>query len=301
MALWTEETPAFFDQSGFLNRHFRHITRTDAEGKFAFLPTSEVLGIIAVDERGYAESVKEPSLTPQRLTLRPWGRVAGSLMVGRQAGRGQQAGLSRVGLRMFPQTVTADGSGAFVFARVPPGEYMLSRVVDGSFFSGQSIRVQSGETIHATLGGTGRKVIGRFTWPGGEGSIDWKSQTCETRFFSKALPPPGSLPVSLQTDGSFSVEDVPAGIYRLTLTLSEAPATPFVPFVSSGSTPPPSGSTNAQAPSKAMAVGLLPGRPIGSAGKTIEVPATPEHDPNAPLDIGTLEVKPLPASLTSRK
>jgi len=304
VALWTDAIPIVFDQTGFLNRRSSHIARTDAEGRFAFKPESDALRIIAVDDKGYAEGKIDPSLTLQRLTLQPWGRVEGSLLVGRKAGKGEKVGLMRKGLRMFPYTVTTDDSGEFIFERVPPGEFTLSRVANGTFFSGNTVRVRSSETTHAMLGGTGRMVVGRLTWTTSGRKIDWKSKNVETRFYSKTLPPPGNYPVSLQSDGSFAIEDVPPGIYQLAVTVRETQAAGTAPFVlphQNDAAPSQSATTNVQTASAPILVSGFPvGKLVAALEKAVEVRATIQNDGYAPLDIGTLEIKALPSSLTSR-
>ena len=81
----------------------------------------------------------------------------------------------------------------------------------------------------------------------------------------------------MQSDGSFTIEDVPAGIYKLGVTLREGQET---------------------SPS---AVSVFPrGKLVAALEKAVEVPVNVQNDDNAPLDVGTLEMKPVPSSLTSQ-
>jgi hypothetical protein len=77
----------------------------------------------------------------------------------------------------------------------------------------------SGETVHLDLGGTGRAVVGTLRPPGGfAGKVRWnfahisvRSAEAETR------PDSPYLWGAVARDGSFRLDDVPAGDYLLTV------------------------------------------------------------------------------------
>lgn len=111
------------------------------------------------------------------MRLEPWGRIEGTLKIGRELGAGERLSLLRGGNRSaadqnidFDYETYADSGGRFTFARVPPTwmevGYMI-RVGDmtSTYTSRTPIHLQPGQSLKMTLGGEGRPVIGRFVPP----------------------------------------------------------------------------------------------------------------------------------------
>lgn len=103
------------------------------------------------------------------------------------------------------------------------------------------VLIKAGETTSITVGGAGRPVIGRIVVTGAESPIDWNASE-NPHFLTLILPQPArpaapeALSAYLQSEeyrnfyqaqrrcgfeiapnGSFRIEDVPAGTYRLTI------------------------------------------------------------------------------------
>jgi hypothetical protein len=96
----------------------------------------------------------------------------------------------------------------------------------------------------------------------------------------------------MQSDGSFTIEDVPAGVYKLVVSLRERLGDWTEPLVPVN----PNGDPPLQPP-----VGVFPlGKLVAALEKAVEVPVNVQNDDNVPLDVGTLEMKPVPSSLTSQ-
>jgi protocatechuate 3,4-dioxygenase beta subunit len=130
------------------------------------------------------------------------------------------------------------------------------------FTKHQSIDVEAGRATRVTLGGTGRPVSGRLVAPAGlPAKVEWyyahasittkldmpkrtlppnwekmddaaKRQWNETwrarpevQAYDKAIRNREYFPVRVEADGSFRVEDVTAGTYRLQVLLQEPPGT----------------------------------------------------------------------------
>lgn len=309
VALRTDDSWVLFDQRGFINRGISLIARTDAEGRFAFKPELDPSKIHVVDERGYAEAKVDPKLALQRLTLVPWGRIEGTLLVGKKPGSGEMVKLGALP-PLLAHVATTDNHGQFVFERVPPGEFVLSRQINSRLFDGPPVQVKSGETTHARFGGNGRMIVGRLTWPASERQIDWVSETYEVSFRSKSLVPSRVLPahaqnfpVRLQSDGSFVVEDVPAGEYRLFAALRAIGADESAPFIADGrirGTPAQSVRTNDPIAPTVRAVPLLPTRlPIAALETDVNVTAVLGNEQDSPLNIGTLAMRTLSSSISN--
>jgi hypothetical protein len=191
----------------------------------------------------------------------------------------------------------ADKSGRFVVDRAIPGVTSLSRFVRlgggmGMSQSATAVEVRPGEVAKVTIGGGGRRVVGRVAVPrGSDLAVDWKSSY---RGFSRPIPmipiPQGlkaderrvwfqtwyhSVPgmarraalndrgmhaVFIEADGTLRVEDVRPGTYELSI--------------------------------QAMPPGRK-GAAIGIAKAVVVVPEIDDGDLAKPLDIGTIELRPV--------
>jgi hypothetical protein len=181
------------------------------DGSFTLPMYEGAKSVIALNEEGYAQvSLEQLKASPQ-ITLQKWGRIEGTLRVGRHPGTNEQvvvstplprwsktsirkAGQQTNGLEITnsspvmiqPPTydfhafqARTDERGRFVITFVPPGEQTLSRLVPegtGSWTYNQlaTVDVKPGETAVTNVGGTGRTVIGKVKF--GEGAApDFKN------------------------------------------------------------------------------------------------------------------------------
>jgi hypothetical protein len=147
-----------------------------------------------------------------------------------------------------------DESGGFVFERVTPGRMEVYRYVDDANHRGWTasnpvaVPVKPGETVRVQVGGTGRPVVGRLVWPEGAamsdfvldhgGNLaneppapvtpmdyqDWTRQQRSAWWDAFRNTPQGrahlenrerQYAMDLQPNGTFRIEDVPAGRYVL--------------------------------------------------------------------------------------
>ena len=204
--------------------------------------------------------------------------------------------------------------GSFVFEKVPPGDrklYLQYKFHDGPGITplshGTYVRVKPGETAEVVIGGAGRPVVGRVKAVGAEhADIDWtrdvhtlqpkatedigveapfsrtfasnadrqkafaeysqKQRAYWTSEAGRARERESKSYVLLfAEDGSFRVDAVPPGSYKLNISPADHnDSTPRYQFM---------------------------GRPIGTLAKEIVVPPAPEDKPDAPFDLGTLELK----------
>ena len=148
-------------------------------------------------------------------------------------------------LHDIEQTRT-DAQGRFVFDCVPPGELSLDRMVtfnsgDSSGASLGTVEVKPGETAQVRLGGTGRAVVGRLKPPKGVTNAfrefhtellpaafdklmaqmrdltteEARSVFSQTDEYVKAERQARIFPIVISSDGSFTLEDVLPGTYKL--------------------------------------------------------------------------------------
>jgi RNA polymerase sigma factor (sigma-70 family) len=288
--------PAFITNGLPPTGNDHRVVKADVNGRFAFPAQEPPYTILVLAERGFAQHrIHEANIrTPADLTVRPWGRVEGTLRIGREPGAGQTLNLSYERQGDTPATIPwwsgkaqTDHSGRFAFDRVMPGAVAISREIlikqlATSQTFGQShsegVDVQPGATARLTIGGTGRPITGKVAAPATfAGSVDWT-------FSQNSLIPRDTMiqklvgssakkkhrlsragcTVKLEADGSFRVEDVEAGTYDLVILVQEPPRDP-------------------------IGVGL--GRNmLATARRDVVVPAIPGGRSDEPLDLGTIEV-----------
>ena len=260
VVLVSPSQPAFLTNGLAPTGNDHRIARTVADGRFTFPPQEPPYTIVVLHDRGFAEQTigSAGALLQAELTVRPWGRVEGTLRIGRRPGAGQRLTLSYDRLGDTPATIpwwsgkaTTDDAGRFAFERVMPGEVTIAREIlikqmPSSQTWGQSqttrVEVSPATAARVDVGGTGRPVIGKVTAPSRlAGPIDWTfstnnlvpkvSPTQAGRFRSGLEKAPhlasGGHTVKLEADGSFRVEDVHAGAYIFLITVNEPPRDPF--------------------------------------------------------------------------
>jgi RNA polymerase sigma factor (sigma-70 family) len=151
-------------------------------------------------------------------------------------------------------SVKTDSQGNFSFERVPPGDLVLYLNPGNSkpYLCKTPVKIRPGQTERVQLGGTGRQLVGRFVTSGSDPSIHptrqvraawlltrlpsapepkdlqgdalgrwrvdyWQSEEGRNRLLSER-----QFQVEVAQDGSFRVEDVPAGIYELSASVGNS-------------------------------------------------------------------------------
>jgi len=146
-----------------------------------------------------------------------------------------------------------DESGKFAFAKVPPGErriYLQYGERQGpvqALTHGVAFEVKPGETAQVTIGADGHRVTGKMT---SKGPVDWirdvhslrRKDPDEPRKFADQLIfwrseagralDRGASPYAavFRPDGSFYIDDVPAGEYVLMIRATD-PKAGYIPSV----------------------------------------------------------------------
>jgi hypothetical protein len=292
-----------------------YLAQTDDAGRFSLPAVAEPQGIVVVHDQGYAQVSPNNFGTGGTITLQPWGRIEGNVVLDSQPvpnerivavdqvfrydGRGRRFGLMT--LRLETKT---DPAGKFSFEKMPPGQFTVfrERSLAGDFRAAfesheTAVGVEAGGVTQVVLGGGGRPVIGTARLAGVISSIDWQSVPVRLRL--KLAHEPGPLPrrhelssneafivamdqwdqakraqrtygTFCNSNGSFRLQDIPAGTYELEVKLIDAKpdsVSPRQPWEE-------------------------PVPEIGSIVREVFVPEVSEGQPVEPLDLGTLELLP---------
>ncbi len=205
-------------------------------------------------------------------------------------------------------SATTDASGHFTFEQVPPGgvTLYLSEGIGKSLSHQTALEVHAGVTTQVEMGSGGRLITGTLVISDGS-KADWRTQVILASLVTNAkrpsiqLPPAkdfagklnlldffdqstewrafergsGSFPLQIAADGSFTVENIRPGPYKLSVSISESPYDPGNPRI-----------------------GMQRFGRRTSASLVTEVVVPGELDDLTPLDLGTFTLIP---SLSAHK
>jgi hypothetical protein len=292
--------------------------RTTDDGRFQFSPPGKPFIIVALHAQGYAETAAQSDGPVPDLILTPWAQVEGEVRVGSKVGARETVELQRPSPFdphqphvLFSARASCDESGHFLLDHVPAGDMIVGRWIcenqhslTFAMASPAHVQTKNGETAHILLGGTGRPVIGRLVVPAGiQEHIDWSRystqlhtqvpkpkfpdgwqtmtddqrrawfqqwmNTEEGRAFRQASQAKREIhfyPFPTSSDGTFRVEDMPPGDYELNVSPIDRPGSSTAPAT----------------------------KWIGQLHYEFTIPQMPGGRSDEPLDLGDLELKPLP-------
>ena len=219
------------DQSTYCAR-----ATADETGRFHFPAQDKDFVLVITHPSGFAHVKSKADWGSARIIhLEAWSRVEGVFKVGRAPTANVPLYLNVAGHDSYGDDVphiftthetTTGPGGRFVFDRVYPGRGWLGRrimmmVDDGATEITSSCMVPAtfpaGETISINLGGSGRVVVGKLQPPDGfAGKVAWNF--AQVGAASQEHPAHGSgarIDATVGKDGSFRIDDAPAGDYSL--------------------------------------------------------------------------------------
>jgi hypothetical protein len=205
--------------------------QTGADGRFSFPAQSDSYCLVVLHEKGSAQVAEGDLAASSDVTLQPWSRVEGRVLIGSKPGANEdiRALFDRPYERNAPWVqfecrAMADKEGRFVMDRVPPGKVRICRLIGSLFSHDVPTEVKAGETTNVTIGGVGRPVVGKVAMAESvRDQIDWKAVDRYVRSQSNEGPY-RSLGMTVEKDGSFRIDDVPAGSYTLYFMAFSPPA-----------------------------------------------------------------------------
>jgi RNA polymerase sigma factor (sigma-70 family) len=280
-------------------------TITDSNGRFSFKPKPGVESVLVVHELGSAQ-VPVHNLGKGPLVLQPWGAIEGKLIVGGKPLPDQEITLTaahRDGAQAAncinaQANTKTDAEGRFRFPKVPSGPLVVcrffnfnrNRVGPVGMSHSKEVIVPPGGTAEVTIGGNGRTVTGKLALSADLPGHDWRDDL--QSLVQKGPKPPAFTPTAdfdviqrfqrelerynasvqkyfleIQPDGSFRIEDVPAGAYILELRVTQ---------------PIPSAAPSLSGPET-----LFNRRPLGKQSIAVTLPETDSTDL---LDLGTITI-----------
>jgi beta-lactamase regulating signal transducer with metallopeptidase domain len=271
-------------QEGFL-------VNTGPDGRFT-LPQFEKAGdVYALNDAGFARVSLEQLKTNSQIRLQKWGRVEGTLRIGRRPGSNEVVAVSA-----FPPDASeliynstafqfrTDESGRFVAAYLPPGETAFARLVPAGRNAQNQLRlgnveVKPGETTTVNFGGGEVTVVAQLKYTGTNTAFDFRNTafalstpraTAELRSqmepfktseqaaafrqsdrFKDIMRNSRFCPVTVGADGRLRAEAVPPGSYEIVAQ-------------------------------------IRPGNVLHSQTVTVKSPR--ESDAETPVDLGTIEL-----------
>jgi beta-lactamase regulating signal transducer with metallopeptidase domain len=157
------------------------VVRTGPDGQFTLPMCEGAQSVLAVSEDGLGRVTLDALKRTPQIKLAPWGRVEGTLHMGRRLGRGEQVYLQdrwpASGANSLPPLLDfhnaayltkTDDQGRFVFNYVPPGETVAWRKLPKKgvqYLIGDplsTVSVEPGETAQVDLMDDVHTVVGRM-------------------------------------------------------------------------------------------------------------------------------------------
>lgn len=266
-----------------LNEYRQQQLRVD-NGSFTLPPQDTNFMLLIFADQGYGRVTGKELSGTKQIQLQAWARVEGTAKIGSKPAANKRITLDlkyEPSSYHFDYSATTDEDGRFVFERVPPEfkDVAISRSiriytdeVAGGGIGGrvgiQSISLEAGKTTTVNLGGFGRPVVGKIVCPKGtpKPKGDWNARTPElyrktkTNKYGKEY-----YHFAIGRDGTFRIDDLPAGKYHLDVTIHD-------------------GYANHATPRRL-------GRRIGSIRKVFKIDQMENGRSDTPLDLGNLKLK----------
>ncbi len=250
-------------------------TQTGSDGSFTLPPQRDAYLLAVTADAGCAQISRDDLRKSSTVILQPWGRIEGTARRGTKPDASAQIRGSFIQPYeqnkpnvMWQFSATAARDGKFTIEHVRPGLMTLGREVQLSENQSTTthnahLTIIPGQTAIATIGGTGRPVIGHIEIP--------PDVAAAGVAFSDAIiqptTPQGSreaIQFPIRRDGSFEIDDVPPGNYSLTAQATDPPA-----------------------PNQWQG-----GKKIGAIAAKFTIPPIPAGVSDEPLDIGALAIAP---------
>jgi hypothetical protein len=222
---------------------------TDVAGRFHWLRRPEDFTTVITHRSGFAHLQCRIQALPKTIRLAPWARVEGIYRV---------TGKPKSDVPIFTQSVrvenrekeavalflnrgTTDANGKFVFERVIPGRaiigrrgpsYSQVRSHKANSWSRSSATFVTGKANQMDFGTSGRPVIGQLSQaPSSKPALPWNTAHVEVASVGQGAPQSFFVvEATVDDNGNFSANDVPAGQYKLSVGFGKSARGEFSSF-----------------------------------------------------------------------
>ena len=238
-----------------------------ADGAFTLSLPSTAQAVIVSCPEGFAAATQKEFAKTHELTVKPWGRVQGRLIVdGEPVNRGQvMMGIADPREANYHINVLSGPDGRYEFPQAPAGAHFVSFPLPGGLSCNGMLTVESGPTeiVDLILQG-GRRLTGRLAGAKSHGEVmillNPRRAAPKDKKPGVFYPHGYQLNYMLGSDPSFALSHVPPGDYEMGITL--------------------------------MGDQL---EPIGQLHQPISVPELKPGESSTSIDLGTLTLKPYSA------
>jgi beta-lactamase regulating signal transducer with metallopeptidase domain/protocatechuate 3,4-dioxygenase beta subunit len=218
---------------------------SDVDGKFLLPEQDQKFAIMVIADEGFAFVLEDQFVkAKQQIRIDAWATVRGTCMIGDKPAAGHEMALfyarfedvpENLHMSIMYQNILVKNDGSYEISRVPPnmtctiGRYIFTERRYGGASGSQShahrITTQPGVVAEVNVGGTGRPLIGKFQLPAeADRSVDdWNGSHAILRRVSDLEDGVETnlrtYPFSVNDDGTFRVDDLPAGDYQLSYSV----------------------------------------------------------------------------------
>ena len=207
---------------------------TKQDGKFSLPAQTDRYIIFVFHNDGYAKITDSRFEASSKIILQQYASVKGKFIIKNEPKESQKMYLTYVNPEEFIDIRIAeeyhaetDSDGNFVFNHVQPGKaiiyWEMKNGTRGSLSHGLSLDIKPGQVNNVSIGDKGRPVTGKIIIP------DYLESRLDLKYADKMLSvnspnsPYTQIAYTIKKDGSFRVEDVPAGDYTLFFSAYETP------------------------------------------------------------------------------
>ena len=214
---------------------------SDADGNFVLPEQDQSYAIMVIADKGFALVLEDEfALARQKIKIEAWATIRGTCMIGDKPAVGEKMMIFPERSKELPKSlntsfmfndIVVGNDGSYEIPRVPPNiTWTIGRAVFierkyggamGAATHASRITTKPGIVEKVHVGGTGRPLIGKFKLPADAARKvdDWNdSPSYLRRIRGDGMYADGMYWFRINDDGTFRVEDLEAGDYRLLVT-----------------------------------------------------------------------------------
>ncbi len=241
------------------------ITRTSADGHFELMPGEQPNAVVVRAPAGYAAAIVSDPAKPMSIRVQPWARLEGVVRLGSKTAPHAKVQVAQYGDQeewdrwriIKEQQLECDDNGQFVMEQVVPGMTVIGRLTSRVPMPQRMYRMElpAGKTTYLNIGGDSRTLVGHL--PPAAMAFDFRNGSIQLPQPKMPLPPDWDkldeahqkklqqafwntpryrawqqtanvVQFDVGRDGTFRVEDIPAGDYQIQVQVGDSGGSHFV-------------------------------------------------------------------------